>query len=85
MADQAKQGFAARLMLKAVGAYQSARSNHVSPCRFIPSCSSFAVEAIEVHGALKGASMAMWRVMRCNPIGGHGVDLVPLKVGEHQC
>ncbi len=85
MADQAKSGVIARGMIKAISGYQGARRSQISPCRFVPSCSAYAIEAIEVHGALKGGSMAIWRIMRCNPIGGHGVDLVPLKAGEHQC
>jgi putative membrane protein insertion efficiency factor len=85
MADQAKPGRSARALLKAIGAYQGVRRHQASPCRFIPSCSTYAMEAIEEHGAVKGGSIAIWRVMRCNPIGGHGIDLVPLKVGEHQC
>lgn len=36
-------------------------------CRFIPTCSTYALEAIEVHGALKGGALAVWRVMRCHP------------------
>lgn len=85
MVDQVRPGLAARGMLKVVSTYQGVRKNQMSPCRFVPSCSAYAREAIEVHGALKGVSLAMWRVLRCNPIGGHGVDLVPLKAGEHQC
>ena len=37
-------------------------------CRFIPSCSAYALEAIEVHGALKGGLMSLWRIMRCHPL-----------------
>lgn len=36
-------------------------------CRFIPTCSTYALEAIEVHGALKGGALAVWRVLRCHP------------------
>ena len=36
-------------------------------CRFIPTCSTYALEAVEVHGALKGSLMAVWRVLRCHP------------------
>lgn len=36
-------------------------------CRFIPTCSTYALEAIEVHGALKGGLLAVWRVLRCHP------------------
>lgn len=45
---------------------------HISParppcCRFIPTCSTYALEAVEVHGALKGSLLAIWRVLRCHP------------------
>ncbi len=36
-------------------------------CRFIPTCSTYALQAIEVHGALKGGLLAVWRVLRCHP------------------
>ena len=48
-------------------------------CRFIPSCSTYALEAIRVHGALKGSLLAAWRILRCNPTGGMGFDPVPPK------
>ena len=46
--------------------------NHISParppcCRFIPTCSTYAMEAIEVHGALKGGALTVWRILRCHP------------------
>ena len=46
-------------------------------CRFHPTCSHYGYEAIEVHGAIKGSGMAMWRVMRCNPWNKGGFDPVP--------
>jgi len=45
-------------------------------CRFYPSCSRYAEEAIRVHGAIRGSSMALWRVLRCNPFGAGGIDQV---------
>lgn len=36
-------------------------------CRFIPTCSTYAMEAIQVHGALKGSALAVWRLLRCHP------------------
>ena len=46
-------------------------------CRFVPSCSEFAREAILTHGALRGGWMAFCRVLRCQPLGGAGLDPVP--------
>jgi putative membrane protein insertion efficiency factor len=46
-------------------------------CRFHPSCSHFAEDAILEHGAIRGVVMSTWRVLRCNPFGKGGVDPVP--------
>ncbi len=46
-------------------------------CRFQPSCSEYAFEAISTYGILKGGRLATWRILRCNPWGGSGWDPVP--------
>jgi len=46
-------------------------------CRFEPSCSEYARDAIATHGMVRGGAMAIWRIARCNPVGGHGFDPVP--------
>lgn len=48
-------------------------------CRFHPSCSAYAEEAIRIHGAAKGGALAFWRVLRCSPLTPGGVDRVPPK------
>ncbi|MEK7799076.1 MAG: membrane protein insertion efficiency factor YidD [Acidobacteriota bacterium] len=45
-------------------------------CRFLPSCSEYSAGAIERHGLLRGALLAAWRLLRCNPLSRGGVDLV---------
>ena len=46
-------------------------------CRFTPSCSQYASEAVRAHGVVKGGALAAWRVCRCHPWGGCGDDPVP--------
>ncbi len=46
-------------------------------CRFLPSCSDYAIEALERHGALRGSGLALCRLVRCHPWGGSGYDPVP--------
>jgi putative membrane protein insertion efficiency factor len=45
-------------------------------CRFYPSCSHYAEDAIRVHGAIRGSALATWRVLRCNPFGEGGLEHV---------
>lgn len=71
------RSFGARVVTALVRAYQAARAGHPSPCRFWPSCSNYALEAVERHGAWRGGRLAMRRVLRCHPLGAHGIDLVP--------
>ena len=46
-------------------------------CRFTPTCSQYAIEALRKHGPIKGLALAIWRILRCNPWGGSGYDPVP--------
>ncbi|MCX6188581.1 MAG: membrane protein insertion efficiency factor YidD [Bacteroidetes bacterium] len=46
-------------------------------CRYSPTCSQYGIEAVKKHGAIKGGYMAMKRILRCHPWGGHGYDPVP--------
>lgn len=48
-------------------------------CRFYPTCSAYALESIETHGALKGSALAVKRICKCHPFHPGGVDLVPPK------
>jgi len=78
-ATTARPSPAARPLLALVRAYQVARAGRPSPCRYWPSCSTYAAEALEVHGAARGSWLAVRRLCRCHPWGGHGVDPVPEK------
>lgn len=67
-----------RLGVSLVHAYQLLLSPFVGGvCRFEPSCSEYAVTAIEQHGLLRGLRLALVRVSKCHPFGPHGVDPVP--------
>jgi putative membrane protein insertion efficiency factor len=68
----------AKTLVKVVTGYQWLFAGRASACRFYPSCSNYAVEAIQVHGAWRGTFMAVRRLGRCRPLGPHGVDLVPV-------
>ena len=46
-------------------------------CRYVPSCSEYAAEAIAVYGVVKGSALALRRLARCHPLGGHGLDAIP--------
>lgn len=57
--------------------YQKAISPLFPPsCRFVPTCSEYAIEAVKKYGALKGGRMAIWRILRCNPFCKGGYDPV---------
>jgi len=43
-------------------------------CRFQPTCSAYAIEALQKYGAMKGCAKSLWRIVRCNPLGGCGHD-----------
>jgi putative membrane protein insertion efficiency factor len=73
----AKSSPAARTFIGVIRVYQRLTSTRVAPCRFYPSCSSYALEALEVHGAWRGSLLSLRRISRCRPLGPHGVDLVP--------
>ena len=73
---------AARPLLAVVRWYQLAREGRPSPCRFVPSCSTYAAEALECHGALKGSWLGLRRLSRCHPWGSSGYDPVPQRKGS---
>ncbi len=68
----------AHLLRGAVRGYQLAiRPLIGAQCRFHPSCSDYALEALARHGALRGTGLAVWRILRCNPWNAGGLDPVP--------
>jgi putative membrane protein insertion efficiency factor len=74
----ARPGLGQRLLLRAIRGYQLLFAPmYAGSCRYLPSCSAYAIEAIERHGAARGGALAVRRLMRCHPFGGHGLDPVP--------
>lgn len=75
-----------KIMIGLIHFYQKYISPLSPPsCRYVPSCSHYAIEAIEVHGAIKGGYLAFKRILKCNPWGGMGYDPVPEKKGNCRC
>lgn len=64
-------------MIRLVINYQRVMEGRPSPCRFTPSCSSYAVEALQVHGSVRGLWLTVRRLLRCRPFGPSGWDPVP--------
>ena len=72
-----------KLFIWTIRGYQRMISKYTPPsCRYHPSCSQYTLEAIRVHGVFKGTCLGSWRILRCNPFGGYGLDPVPSKVEE---
>jgi uncharacterized protein len=66
------------VLIAAIHMYRATLSGWLGgQCRFYPSCSHYAEEAVRTHGALRGSAMAAWRILRCNPFGAGGVEPVP--------
>lgn len=67
-----------RTALAAIRFYQRHISAGIAPaCRFQPTCSHYAYGAVETYGAARGAIMAVWRILRCNPLNDGGFDPIP--------
>jgi putative membrane protein insertion efficiency factor len=66
------------ILLLIIKMYQSFISPLFPPsCRYVPSCSQYAIEALKKHGIIKGLFLAIKRILSCNPWGGSGYDPVP--------
>ena len=73
----ARPSLVARLLLAIVGLYRLTAVMRTPRCRFLPTCSTYAVEALRAHGALRGTWLAIRRVGRCHPWNPGGIDPVP--------
>lgn len=71
------------LVLGLIRFYRKAVSPLTPPaCRYVPTCSTYAQEAVESHGVLRGGWLAVRRLLRCHPFGGSGFDPVPDAGGD---
>lgn len=72
--------FVSEALILAVRGYQVVLSPLMGGgCRFEPSCSAYMIEALRVHGVMKGLALGVWRILRCHPFGKSGFDPVPPK------
>lgn len=67
------------VLIALIKCYQKIPGHWHSSCRFVPTCSNYAIEAITTYGSIKGVYLAVRRIFRCNPWGNSGYDPVPLK------
>jgi uncharacterized protein len=68
------------LLIWTIRGYQRMISKYTPPtCRYQPTCSTYAIEALSIHGWFKGGVLSIWRILRCNPFGSYGLDPVPNK------
>lgn len=65
------------ILIFLIQCYQKIPGNFHSQCKFIPSCSHYAVEAITEYGVIKGSFLTLKRILKCNPFHKGGIDLVP--------
>ena len=63
-------------LIKLIKIYQRMPLSSHNQCKYIPSCSNYALDAIEYYGAFKGSMLAIWRILRCNPFSKGGLDPV---------
>lgn len=70
-----------KIALALIRGYQRWVSPMLLPaCRFQPTCSEYAAEALARHGIFAGSALAIWRLLRCNPLSRGGLDLVPTSI-----
>jgi putative membrane protein insertion efficiency factor len=67
----------ARLLVALFRGWQLVRGGSPSPCRFVPTCSEYGIEAVSTHGAVRGGWLTARRIGRCHPWGRYGFDPVP--------
>lgn len=69
-----------KIIIKIIRVYQKVPGSWHNQCKFLPTCSNYAIEAIDRHGTIKGSFLALKRIIRCNPLSKGGIDMVPKKI-----
>ena len=67
------------ILISLIKLYQKIPGDFHNSCKYIPSCSNYAIEAINEYGSIKGSFMAVIRILKCNPFSKGGIDLVAKK------
>lgn len=73
-----------RIFIFFIKLYQKTPLSCHKSCRYIPTCSNYAIEALETHGLIKGSILSIKRILRCNPFGTSGYDPVPNKESKNE-
>lgn len=68
-----------KILIWIIQLYQKIPFSSHNSCRFVPTCSNYAIEAIDRFGSIKGSYLTIRRILRCNPFGKSGYDPVPIK------
>ena len=68
-----------KILIKLIKIYQTIPGDFHNSCRHIPTCSNYAIEAIEEYGSIRGSFLSIKRIIKCNPLGTKGYDPVPRK------
>lgn len=73
-----------RIFIKLIRLYQKVPGNFHNYCRHIPSCSNYAIEALEEYGVIKGSFKSLIRILKCNPFGSYGYDPVKKELANEK-
>ncbi|MDD5888763.1 MAG: membrane protein insertion efficiency factor YidD [bacterium] len=68
-----------KILIFLIKIYQKMPLSCHNSCRHIPTCSNYAIEALETYGTIKGSYLTIKRILKCNPFGTYGYDPVPIK------
>lgn len=73
-----------KLLIKLIKIYQKTPLSCHSMCKYQPTCSNYALQAIEEYGSIKGSHLSIKRILRCNPFSKGGIDLVPERRNKNE-